>query len=79
MMSERARHAILAAMSLEMKPECERCGIALTGADGACICSKECTYCAACAARLAYRCRNCDGELVWRPRIPGVDCERPPA
>jgi hypothetical protein len=59
-------------MSLEMKAACDRCGAAVTGMDRACICSDECTFCAACAGQLAYRCRNCGGELVWRPRLPNA-------
>ncbi len=51
-----------------MKPGCETCGRALPEDAAASICSDECTYCAACAERLARRCPNCGGELVARPR-----------
>jgi uncharacterized protein len=55
-------------MSLEMRPACERCGMAL-GPDGpATICSYECTFCAQCAAEMEHVCPNCGGELVPRPR-----------
>ena len=37
-------------MSLEMRPDCERCGLDLPAeAPGAFICSFECTFCAECA------------------------------
>ena len=38
---------------LEMRPDCERCGVDLPAdAGGAFICSFECTYCAECADAL---------------------------
>jgi len=53
---------------LDMRPDCERCGIDLPAeAPGAFICSFECTYCAPCADDLDDRCPNCGGELVDRP------------
>jgi hypothetical protein len=55
-------------VALEMRAECERCGVPL-GPDGeAYICSYECTYCRGCAEELDFDCRNCNGELVTRPR-----------
>ena len=55
-------------MSLDMRPDCERCGADLPAADpGAFICSFECTFCAACADQLDERCPNCGGELMDRP------------
>ena len=55
-------------MSLEMRPDCERCGTDLPAeAPGAFICSLECTFCAACAEALDDRCPNCGGELTDRP------------
>ena len=33
-----------------------------------CICSFECTFCAACGDAMAHVCPNCGGELVARPR-----------
>ena len=40
-------------MSLEMRPDCERCGTDLPAyAPGAFICSFECTFCAECAEAL---------------------------
>ena len=55
-------------MSLEMRPDCERCGTDLPAeAPGAFICSFECTFCAACADKLDERCPNCGGELFDRP------------
>jgi hypothetical protein len=32
------------------------------------ICSYECTYCATCAEQVSFVCRNCEGEVVRRPR-----------
>ena len=55
-------------MSLDMRPDCERCGADLPAADpGAFICSFECTFCASCADQLDERCPNCGGELMDRP------------
>jgi len=55
-------------MALEMRPDCERCGMDLPAeAPGAFICSFECTYCAECADELDERCPNCGGELKDRP------------
>ena len=55
-------------MTLQMKPECERCGSGLAPDGDACICSYECTFCEPCAAELNRVCPNCGGELVLRPR-----------
>jgi hypothetical protein len=55
-------------MSLEMRTSCERCGVDLTPAGDAHICSFECTFCAVCAEEMAQICPNCGGELVRRPR-----------
>ncbi len=53
---------------LEMRPDCERCGVDLpAAAHGAFICSLECTFCAACAEAMDERCPNCGGELADRP------------
>ena len=55
-------------MSLEMRPDCERCGADLPAeAPGASICSFECTFCEPCTETLDGRCPNCGGELVPRP------------
>ena len=55
-------------MSLEMRPDCERCGTDLPAeAPGAFICSFECTFCAECAEQLDDRCPHCGGELMDRP------------
>ncbi|OJY63606.1 MAG: hypothetical protein BGP16_01635 [Sphingobium sp. 66-54] len=57
---------------LEMRPDCERCGVDLPAdAGGAFICSFECTFCAACAEALDDRCPNCGGELLDRPARVG--------
>jgi len=55
-------------VSLEMRTECERCGVALTPDGEAVICSFECTFCAACGEAMEHVCSNCGGELVPRPR-----------
>jgi uncharacterized protein len=53
---------------LEMRPDCERCGVDLPAeAGGAFICSFECTFCAECTDALNERCPNCGGELADRP------------
>ena len=55
-------------MMLEMRPDCERCGVDLPAeAPGAFLCSFECTFCAKCADTLDDRCPNCGGELMDRP------------
>jgi hypothetical protein len=54
-------------MALEMRTECERCGVALAPDGDARICSYECTFCPGCAEELGP-CPNCGGELVARPR-----------
>ena len=68
-------------MSLEMRPDCERCGADLPAeAPGAFICSFECTFCAPCAEALDDRCPNCGGELVDRPtRARHWHAKQPPA
>jgi hypothetical protein len=57
---------------LEMRPGCECCDRDLPAdADGAMICSFECTFCVACAtAVLGGACPNCGGILVARPPRP---------
>jgi uncharacterized protein len=53
---------------LEMRPDCERCGVDLPAeAGGAFICSFECTFCAVCTDAMNERCPNCGGELMDRP------------
>jgi DNA-binding winged helix-turn-helix (wHTH) protein len=59
---------IEAKSGLTMKGSCERCIASLPNDAAALICSYECTFCAACAERFDYRCPNCGGELVPRPR-----------
>ena len=61
---------------LELKPNCERCGVELAAdfaasfeSGSAYFCTFECTFCADCAeGPLAGSCPNCEGELVRRPR-----------
>ena len=55
-------------MALEMRPNCESCGAPTPPTRLALICSFECTFCAACGARMDDICPNCGGELVLRPR-----------
>ncbi len=54
---------------LEMRPDCERCGMDLPADQaGAWICSFECTFCDQCnSVALDGRCPNCGGELTARP------------
>ncbi|MFZ5792152.1 MAG: DUF1272 domain-containing protein [Pseudomonadota bacterium] len=59
-------------MALEMREACEKCGTKLPhGAEDACICSYECTFCDACARGMNHVCPNCGGELLRRPRRAG--------
>ncbi len=62
-------------MALEMKSACERCGKSLAVDHLAFICTYECTFCPYCTAALEWRCPNCRGELVRRPKRVSV----PPA
>jgi hypothetical protein len=55
-------------MALEMRTECERCGIALAQGGDAVICSFERTFCRPCAEAMNLVCPNCSGELVSRPK-----------
>jgi uncharacterized protein len=55
-------------MSLEMRVDCERCGVGLAQDGDAAICSHECTFCCSCAEAMAWICPNCGGELVGRPK-----------
>jgi uncharacterized protein len=65
---------------LEMRPDCERCGVDLPADNGgAFICSFECTFCAGCAEALDERCPNCGGELLDRPTRVGAALEKFPA
>jgi len=65
---------------LDMRPDCERCGVDLPAdAPGAFICSFECTFCAECAEALDDLCSNCGGELTDRPTRVGAALRRNPA
>jgi len=68
-------------MSLEMRPDCERCARDLPPGSGeALICSFECTFCSACAAGpLGGICPNCGGDLQRRPGRAGVMLAQHPA
>jgi uncharacterized protein len=55
-------------MALELRTECERCGVTLAQDGEARICSYECTFCVSCAEELQGVCPNCSGELVARPK-----------
>jgi hypothetical protein len=52
---------------LKMKDQCEKCHAKTALTDIAFICSFECTFCEACAQKMACICPNCNGELVRRP------------
>ena len=65
---------------LEMRPDCERCGVDLPADEGgAFICSFECTFCAECSEKLDDRCPNCGGELLDRPARQGKALDDNPA
>lgn len=68
-------------MSLDMRPDCERCGADLPAElPGAFICSFECTFCSDCADSLDERCSNCGGELLDRPtRATALHDKHPPS
>ena len=60
---------------LELRPTCEHCNKALPpAATDACICSYECTFCAACVdTLLANVCPNCGGGFMPRPIRPAAN------
>ena len=65
---------------LEMRPDCETCGVGLPAeAPGAFICSFECTFCAECSEALDDICPNCGGDLVRRPIRPAGKLLNSPA
>ncbi|VXC59301.1 DUF1272 domain-containing protein [Sphingomonas sp. 8AM] len=65
---------------LDMRPDCERCGVNLPADEGgAFICSMECTFCAECADALDETCPNCGGELLDRPARVGKTLKKYPA
>lgn len=65
---------------LEMRPDCETCGVDLLAHEhGAFICSFECTFCAQCSDAMDERCPNCGGELVDRPTRRKALLEKHPA
>jgi hypothetical protein len=66
---------------LQMRPGCERCDADLPAdAEGAWICSFECTFCTACAeSQLEKRCPNCGGALERRPTRMGAALAKHPA
>ncbi|HEV2363932.1 MAG TPA: DUF1272 domain-containing protein [Caulobacteraceae bacterium] len=66
---------------LELRPNCECCGLELPpDSREARICSFECTFCASCAeGRFGGCCPNCGGELVGRPVRPAPALVRFPA
>jgi uncharacterized protein len=59
-------------MTLQLRPDCERCGRDLPPDSAeARICSFECTFCADCVAGpLAGICPNCGGNFEPRPVRP---------
>ncbi len=66
---------------LELRPDCERCGVDLPHDSAeARICSFECTFCAACVnGPLDRVCPNCGGDLQPRPTRAAHLLERFPA
>jgi len=58
---------------LELRPNCECCGVDLPPEADARICSYECTFCVPCAVDLLGGvCPNCGGNFVPRPIRPLV-------
>ncbi|MDE2181940.1 MAG: DUF1272 domain-containing protein [Alphaproteobacteria bacterium] len=57
---------------LALRPNCECCDNDLPPDAPALICSFECTFCPACAAKLGGVCPNCGGNLVARPIRPAA-------
>jgi acetyl esterase/lipase len=57
---------------LELRPDCERCGVSLPPeSPDARICTFECTFCADCVdGPLGGACPNCGGNFVPRPIRP---------
>ena len=53
---------------LKMKTECLVCQCELQLNSDAKICSYECTYCSKCAEEQNDICKNCNGELLPRPK-----------
>jgi uncharacterized protein len=66
---------------LDLRPDCERCGVDLPpDSPAARICSFECTFCADCVdGPLAGTCPNCGGNLEPRPIRPDAALARHPA
>jgi uncharacterized protein len=66
---------------LQLRPNCECCDRDLPpDAEGARICSFECTFCADCATQvLKGKCPNCGGQLLARPRRPTEKLAKFPA
>jgi uncharacterized protein len=65
---------------LEMRPDCEKCGVDLPAdAPGAFMCSFECTFCAECSDAMDEVCPNCGGELIDRPTRTGKRLHAYPA
>ena len=57
---------------LNLKPNCECCDRDLPAdAEGAVICSFECTFCTTCSSEDLHQvCPNCGGDLLPRPPRP---------
>ena len=66
---------------LQLRPNCECCDRDLPPqSEDALICTYECTFCLACAeSKLRFKCPNCGGELVRRPRRPAEKLATHPA
>jgi uncharacterized protein len=66
---------------LELRPNCECCGVELPPeSTEARICSFECTFCRSCAdIRLRGVCPNCGGGFTRRPIRPTTLLARYPA
>ncbi len=66
---------------LELRPNCECCGVDVPPGADARICTFECTFCGTCAdVVLKGVCPNCGGDLQQRPIRPaGLRAKYPPS
>ncbi|MBV8602908.1 MAG: DUF1272 domain-containing protein [Candidatus Eremiobacteraeota bacterium] len=54
---------------------CQRCRTRFAPGSSAMACTHACTFCAACAAKLAYVCPNCNGALTDSDVSPSPKCQ----
>ncbi len=67
-------------MALELRPDCERCGVDLPNGADARICTIECTFCGPCVdGPMGGVCPNCGGNFEPRPVRPPAMLAKYPA